>query len=75
MPGVHGVIVESVGRGALLLPEVATDHGWDGARMLGAVCEKAGLPRYAWRDQGTRRLVFRTVRFGGPAVQGAAAAG
>ena len=69
--GIHGVIVERGGRRALLLPEVATDHGWDGARMLGAVCEKAGLPRDAWRDQQTRRLVFRTIRFGGPAVEGA----
>jgi hypothetical protein len=72
VPGVHGVMVERAGRRALLLPEVATDHGWDGARMLGAVCEKAGLPRDAWRDQKTRRLYFRTVRFGGSAVEGAA---
>lgn len=75
VPGVHGVIVERGGQRALLLPEVAIDHGWDGARMLGAVCEKAGLPRDAWRDERTRRLIFRTVRFGGPAVEGASAAG
>lgn len=74
VPGVHGVIVERDGRRALLLPEVATDHGWDGARMLGAVCEKAGLSRDAWRDPRTRRLVFRTVRFGGPAVEDAGSA-
>lgn len=75
VPGVHGVIVERGGRRALLLPEVATDHGWDGARMLGAVCEKAGLSCDAWRDPETRRLVFRTIRFGGPAVKDAAATG
>lgn len=69
VPGVHGVMVERDGRRALLLPEVAIDHRWDGERMLGAVCEKAGLPRDAWQDQRTRRLVFRTVRFGGPAGQ------
>ncbi len=68
VPGVHGIIVERGGRGALLLPEVASDQGWDGEGMLGAVCDKAGLPRDAWRDARTRRRVFRTVRFGGPAM-------
>jgi AmmeMemoRadiSam system protein A len=68
VPGVHGVIVERDGRRALLLPEVATDHGWDGAQMLKTVCEKAGLPDDAWQDARTNRYVFRTVRFGGPAA-------
>jgi len=69
VPGVDGVIVERGGRRALLLPEVAIDHGWDGPRMFEAVSRKAGLPGDAWRDGQTRRLVFRTVRFGGPAVE------
>ena len=68
VPGVHGVIVERDGRRALLLPEVATDHGWDGAQMLKTVCEKAGLRSDAWQDSRTKRYVFRTVRFGGPAA-------
>lgn len=68
VPGVHGVIVERDGRRALLLPEVATDHGWDGAQMLRTVCEKAGLRSDAWQDPRTKRQVFRTVRFGGPAA-------
>jgi AmmeMemoRadiSam system protein A len=66
--GRHGVIVERGGHRALLLPEVATDQGWDGAQMLEAVCRKAGLPADAWRDPRTRRLVFATTRFGGPAI-------
>lgn len=68
VPGVEGIIVERGPRLGLLLPEVATSHGWDGERMLGAVCRKAGLPSDAWRDPGTRCLVFRTVRFGGAVV-------
>jgi AmmeMemoRadiSam system protein A len=71
VPGVHGVMVECAGRRALLLPEVATDHGWGGGRMLDAVCQKAGLPHDVWRDPKTKRLYFRTVRFGGSAVEGA----
>jgi AmmeMemoRadiSam system protein A len=66
-PGVDGVIVERDGRRALLLPEVATEFGWDADDMFAAVCRKAGLPVGAWRDPGTRLRTFRTVRFGGPA--------
>ncbi|MEW5991684.1 MAG: AmmeMemoRadiSam system protein A [Chloroflexota bacterium] len=66
VPGVDGIIVERGLRLGLLLPEVATGHGWDGERMLAAVCQKAGLPPGAWREPGARCLVFRTVRFGGP---------
>jgi len=68
-PGVDGVIVERDGRRGLLLPEVATTFDWGGPRMLDAVCGKAGLPDDAWRDPGTRLWTFRTVRFGGPAVE------
>ncbi|HSO28648.1 MAG TPA: AmmeMemoRadiSam system protein A [Candidatus Sulfomarinibacteraceae bacterium] len=72
--GVHGVIVERGGCTALLLPEVATDHGWDVEAMLSAACGKAGLAHDAWKDPGTRRRIFATTRFGGPAVEEAARA-
>jgi AMMECR1 domain-containing protein len=61
------VIVDRKGRRGLLLPEVATDFGWDAAQMFDGVCRKAGLPRDAWRDPATRLSTFRTIRFGGPA--------
>jgi AmmeMemoRadiSam system protein A len=67
--GVHGVIVELGGRSALLLPEVASDRGWGGEAMLAAACGKAGLPLDAWHNPRTRRRIFATLRFGGPAVQ------
>ncbi|HEX4897590.1 MAG TPA: AmmeMemoRadiSam system protein A [Candidatus Limnocylindrales bacterium] len=70
VPGLDGIVVERGRRLGLLLPEVATDHGWDGERMLGAVCRKAGLPGDAWREPETRCLVFRTVRFGGRVIEG-----
>jgi AmmeMemoRadiSam system protein A len=69
VPGEDGVIVERGPRHGLLLPEVAAAQGWDVARMLTAACRKAGLPGDAWREPGTRRWRFRTVRFGGPAVE------
>ena len=61
-PGIDGIIVARDGRRALLLPEVATDQGWDAREMLDAVCEKAGLEGHAWHDPRTRLFVFRTVR-------------
>ncbi len=61
-PGTDGIIVARDGRRALLLPEVATDQGWNAREMLDAVCEKAGLEGHAWHDPRTRLLVFRTVR-------------
>ncbi len=61
-PGIDGVIVARDGRRALLLPEVATDQGWDARAMLDAVCEKAGLEGHAWHDPRTRLSVFRTIR-------------
>lgn len=67
-PGVDGVLVERSGRRGLLLPEVAPRFGWGAVEMFGAVCEKAGLRRDAWRHPDTRLSTFRTVRFGGPAV-------
>lgn len=73
VPGLDGVVVESAGRAGLLLPEVAVDQGWDGRQLLEAACDKAWLPRDAWRDPGTRLHVFRTVRFGGSAALPASA--
>lgn len=67
-PGLDGVVVDRGGRRGLLLPEVATEHGWGAPELLAAACCKAGLPADAWMDPGTGLRTFRTVRFGGPAV-------
>jgi AmmeMemoRadiSam system protein A len=69
LPGVDGVLVERGWHRGLLLPEVASRMGWDGPELLAAACHKAGLPDDAWRDPGTRVLVFRTVHFGAPACE------
>jgi AmmeMemoRadiSam system protein A len=62
-PGVHGLIVRHRGRSGLLLPQVATDHGWDREAFLQHTCLKAGLPRDAWNDPGAILLAFTAEVF------------
>ncbi len=64
--GRHGLIV---GRGfnrGLLLPQVATEQGWDRETFLSYTCLKAGLPRDAWR-KGAEIQKFEAEVFGEPA--------
>ena len=68
VPGRHGIVVEARGRRALLLPQVASEMGWDTTEMLDAVCEKAGLPAGAWRGPATRLFVFEARRVDGPVL-------
>lgn len=49
-PGRHGIHVALGHRGALFLPKVATEQGWDRERLLAEVCRKAGLAPRAWED-------------------------
>jgi AmmeMemoRadiSam system protein A len=67
--GRHGLILEHGYRRGLLLPQVATEHGWDRETFLDHTCIKAGLAPGAWRC-GARVLAFEAVVFGehaGPA--------
>jgi len=63
-PGVHGLVVRHAGRSGLLLPQVATDNGWDRLTFLEHTCVKAGLPRDAWKEPGATLLAFTAVVFG-----------
>ena len=74
VPGRDGIVAEARGRRALLLPQVATEMGWGTTEMLDACCEKAGLPADAWRDRGTRLLVFEVRRVAGPVLVSVASA-
>ena len=42
----------------LLLPQVATQCGWDRVTFLKQTCCKAGLPENAWEDPATRIFSF-----------------
>jgi AmmeMemoRadiSam system protein A len=63
-PGVHGLIVRHAGRSGLLLPQVATEHGWDRQTFLEHTCRKAGLPSGAWRSPGAELLAFTATVIG-----------
>jgi uncharacterized protein len=60
--GRHGLIVEQGYRRGLLLPQVATERGWNAEVFLAHTCLKAGLPEDAWR-RGARILVFEAQVF------------
>jgi AmmeMemoRadiSam system protein A len=61
--GRHGLIIEQGHRRGLLLPQVATEYGWDREAFLDHTCLKAGLPAGAWRT-GARIFVFEAQVFG-----------
>ncbi len=48
--GRHGLLIRKDLRVGLLLPQVASDRGWDRDEFLRAICLKAGLPTDSWRD-------------------------
>jgi AmmeMemoRadiSam system protein A len=47
--GRDGLVVERGWQRGLLLPQVATEWGWDADAFLGHTCKKAGLPPDAWK--------------------------
>ena len=51
--GVHGLVVSYGGRRGLLLPQVPVEHGWDRLTFIEQTCQKAGLPRDAWKSGAT----------------------
>lgn len=61
--GVHGIILQQGGRSGLLLPQVASEYGWDRETFLQQTCRKAGLPSDAWKDQQTRIYIFSAEVF------------
>jgi AmmeMemoRadiSam system protein A len=48
--GQHGLLIRQGASSGLLLPQVATERGWDRAEFLRAICMKAGLPSNAWEQ-------------------------
>jgi AmmeMemoRadiSam system protein B/AmmeMemoRadiSam system protein A len=63
MVGRDGLMISHMGRRGLLLPQVATDYGWDRETFLINTCRKAGLPDDAW-SQGARIQKFTAFVFG-----------
>jgi AmmeMemoRadiSam system protein A len=61
--GLHGLVVSRGTARGLLLPQVATECGWDRETFLSQTCWKAGLPREAWRKGGVAIEVFTAQVF------------
>lgn len=61
--GRHGLVVEQGTRSGLLLPQVATEWGWDREQFLVNTCKKAGLPPDCWR-RGAKVYRFAADVFG-----------
>ncbi len=60
--GTHGLFISQAGRHGLLLPQVATEFGWDRETFLRQTCLKAGLPVDAWK-RGAEIQVFSVDHF------------
>ncbi|MGQ9654657.1 MAG: AmmeMemoRadiSam system protein B [Thermodesulfobacteriota bacterium] len=56
--GVHGLYIAKGPHRGLLLPQVATDYGWDRKTFLEHTCMKAGLHAEAWKDPDARIYIF-----------------
>lgn len=62
--GRHGIFITRDFHSGVLLPQVATEYGWDRETFLEHTCMKAGLPKDAWRDPETKIEVFEAQVFG-----------
>ena len=61
--GKHGIILNKAGRGAVFLPQVAPEQGWDAETTLTHLAMKAGLYPDAWRDEDCQFRVFEAIYF------------
>ena len=61
--GKHGLFVARGGYQGLLLPQVATEYGWDREEFVRQTCVKAGLPPGAWKEKGTEIYSFSAEVF------------
>lgn len=62
--GRDGLYVEQGFFRGVLLPQVATEYGWNKEEFLSHTCIKAGLPPSAWKNQGIRIFRFEADVFG-----------
>ena len=62
VPGRDGVELDKPPYGAVFLPQVAPEQGWDRTQLLEHLALKAGLPRDGWKGAAFR--TFRAQVFG-----------
>jgi MEMO1 family protein len=56
--GRHGIYIKKGWYSGLLLPQVATEYGWDRLTFIEHTCQKAGLPPNAWKEMDTEIYIF-----------------
>jgi len=61
--GTHGIYIIKGSHRGVLLPQVATDYGWDRDEFLRHTCIKAGLPENAWQEE-CEIYIFSAQAFG-----------
>jgi len=61
--GKHGIIISQGYQQGLLLPQVATEYGWNRETFLKHTCNKAGLPTDAWKNKNTEIKIFSAQVF------------
>ena len=60
--GKHGLVISKGFSSGLLLPQVATEYGWNREEFLKQTCRKAGLPEDAWK-KGAEIQIFSAFVF------------
>jgi len=61
--GKHGILIRKGFYSGLLLPQVATEYGWDRITFLEHTCNKAGLSKNAWKGD-VEIYIFSAQVFG-----------
>ena len=56
--GVHGIYLEKDYSRGVLLPQVASEQGWDRQTFIEQTCIKAGLQTDAWKSPRTTISIF-----------------
>ena len=62
--GQHGIIIEAGLNKGVLLPQVASEYGWNTLEFLENTCRKAGLKPNAWQSPDTKLYTFSAQIFG-----------
>jgi AmmeMemoRadiSam system protein A len=61
--GKHGLVLDEPGIRALLLPQVAVENNFDLPGFLTALCEKAGIAPFEWKNRQLNIKVFTAIVF------------
>ncbi len=62
--GKHGLLIKNGFYQGLLLPQVATDYGWNRIQFLRNTCSKAGLDKNCYKEKNCEIWIFSAIVFG-----------